>query len=634
MTDWQRGRALLAVTSPLGPDVLMAVALSAHEEISRLFDIRLTLVSKQAQIDPDTILYHGVDVALQHDGEPVRHFHGIVQSFTAEGGVGDLTRYQARLVPRLWFLGQTSDCRIFQKQSVNDIVNTVTKDAGMPAPVFRQQNPPKPRPYVTQFNETDLQFITRLLQEEGCFYFFEHRDGDHSFVVADHNGAFKPLPAGPMRFNSAVAADDVLTAWDRPRGTVHGRVRLTDYDPEAPQKKLDAAQPTVLKTGGAATRDVMSWPARSYEPGDVRARVRYQLEAEEATQALVHGKGRNRAFVAGASFTLAGDPLDGQQNGTFVLRSVTHEALDDTMLSDGSGTGYSNSFTAFRAAVPWREPFSVPKPRMEGVHAALVIGPEGTEIHTDDLGRVKVMFFWDHRQEAKPDQAVWARVVNSWAGNGWGWQSTPRVGTEVAVAFMDGDPDRPVVLGGVYNGNDKTIFTEAQKTRSGIRTRSTLSGGTSNFNELSFDDDNGKERVYLQAERDHEVLVKHDQTVTVKHDQTLTVDNCRVVHVKKDETITVGNNRSATITQGNDSLTVSRGNLKIDVTLGAIAISAMQSIELKVGETSVKLDPTGVTINGMLLNFKAGAMLQTQAPMTQLKSDAVTIVKAGIILLN
>ena len=628
MSDWQRGRALLAVTSPLGPNALMAVAMSAHEEISQPFDIRLTLVSEQSEIDPDQLLHHGVDVALQHDGESVRHFHGIVQTFTADGGVGGrgLTRYQMRLVPRLWFLGQTSDCRIFQKKSVPDIIRTIVQEADMPAPVFRLQTPHKPRPYVTQFNETDLQFITRLLQEEGCFYFFEHQDGAHSFVVADHNAAFKPLPEGQMRFDSAVQADDVLTGWRRPRGTTHGRVQLVDYDPEAPQKQLDAQHRTVLKTGGAATRDVMHWPASSYDPGDVRALARYRLEASEAAQALMHGEGCNRTFVPGTSFTLAQDPLDGQQSGTFVLRSVAHEAHDDTVLGGGAGTGYSNSFTAFRTTVPWREPLSVSKPRMEGVHAALVIGPKGTEIHTDELGRVKVMFFWDHRREAHPDQAVWARVVNPWAGNGWGWQSTPRVGTEVAVAFMDGDPDRPVVLGGVYNGNDKPIFAVAQKTRSGIRTRSTLKGAASNFNELSFDDEKGKELVYVQAER--------DLTVLVKHDQTLTVDHCRVVYVKQDETITIDNNRSATITSGNDSLTVSKGNLTIEVSQGAIQISAMQSILLKVGETTVKLDPGGVTVNGMLLDFKAGAMLQTKAPMTQMKSDATMTVKAGLILLN
>lgn len=636
MSDFERGRALLEVTSDLGPDVLMPVALSSTEVISRPFEVRLTLVSTRADINPDEVLYHGMTVSLQHDGQPLRHFHGIVRSFAWDEHIGGrgLTRYQACLVPRLWFLSQTSDCRIFQNQSMADIIRTILKEQEMPAPDFKLQKPHPSREYITQYNETDLQFISRLMQEEGCFYFFDHTASDHSFVVADDNSAFRPLGGPMLRFDSTMAADDVLTSWHHPRQTAQGRVRLLDHDPSDPGKQLDQMHRTVLKTSGSSTRDVFHWPALSHDPDDISNRARFRLEAEEAGVSLVHGEGSNRGFAPGRTFVLAADPQSQKGGGTYALRAVEHNAQDDTVVGGGSGAEHKVSFTAFKSSVPWREPFATERPRMDGVHAALVIGPADTPIHTDKLGRVKIQFFWDHRNDAHPDQAIWARISYPWGGGGWGWQSTPRVGTEVAVAFLDGDPDRPMVMGGLYNGNDSPIFSEKQRTKSGIRTRSVPHGSASNFNEISFDDDAGNELVYLQAEKDMKTLVKNDQELTVNH--------CRIVRIKQDETITIGGKqstevtdaRSAVIQSGNDSLRLAQGNLSIDVQMGKISISAMQSIVLKVGETSVKLDPSGVTINGMLLNFSAVGMMKLQSATMQANADAMVVVSAGLIKLN
>jgi type VI secretion system secreted protein VgrG len=628
MNSWDRSRALLAAISHLGDDVLMPTALSVREEISEPFDIRVSLVSERHDITADEMLHHAMTIVLRHDGQPVRYFHGIVQSFGAGGRVDgrDLTLYEARLVPRLWFLNQTEDCRIFQNKSVTDIVRAVLQEAGMPPPRFKLQNPHKPREYITQFNEPDLHFLTRLLQEEGAFYFFEHTEGDHELVIADSNGAFARMPGAPLRFDSANADDEVLTGWSRDQATTHGRMRMIDYDPTAPKKRLDAQQQTVLGAGGAAVRDVFRWPALSHDPARVRSLARFRLEADEAAVSLVNGKGRNRVMAAGQYFTLAEDPLDGGKGKPFAIHSVMHDAWDQTFLTSDAGSGYANTFTVLPMDVPWREPFAAERPRMLGVHAALVIGPKGSEIHTDDLGRVKVMFFWDHRRDAAPDQAIWARVIYPWAGNGWGWQSTPRVGTEVAVAFMDGDPDRPVVLGGMYNGDDKPIYPEAEKTRSGIRTRSSLGGAASNFNELTFDDKKGDELVYVQAEKDMRTLVKNDQFLTVNH--------CRVKHVKVDETVTIGNNRAVTIDKGNDTLTVKTGNLTIDTTLGKIDVTALQSITLKVGNSMVKIDQMGVTIKGPILDYEGMALLKTKAPITTLEAPGMMTLKAGIMMLN
>jgi len=282
---------------------------------------------------------------------------------------------------------------------------------------------------------------------------------------------------------------------------------------------------------------------------------------------------------------------------------------------------------------------------MDGIHTALVLGPQhgkdaqiksqdGEEIHTDSLGRVKVRFYWDHRADATGGQAVWARVVQPWAGKGWGAQFIPRVGTEVAVAFVDADPDRPIVIGGLYNGRDSPIFSDAEKTKSGFRTRSVLKGGKSNFSEFSFDDKSGQELVFLHAEKDLTTEVENDQTTTVKHDQTLTVDNCRVVTVKKDETIEITNNRSVTIDQGNDSLDVKMGNLSIKADAGKIDVQAMQSITLTVGANSVKIDQQGVTINGIMVKVAGQAMAEVGSPMTKVSGDGMLTLKGGIMMLN
>jgi type VI secretion system secreted protein VgrG len=276
--------------------------------------------------------------------------------------------------------------------------------------------------------------------------------------------------------------------------------------------------------------------------------------------------------------------------------------------------------------VPWRQPFSVPRPDMGTIHAAIVLGPEGEEIYTDEYARVKVQFFWDWRREATADKAVWARVVQPWAGNRWGWQFIPRVGTEVAVAFIDADPDRPVVLGGLYNGDQMPIFSDAEKTKSGLRTRSTLKGGTSDYNELSFEDKKDQEMLFLQAQK--------DMSTNVKHDQTLKVGNNRTVNVVNAESITIGQGRTTEITNKDDKLTVKQGDLSIEVSNGKATVTAMQSIELIVGSSKVRIDQNGVSITGTLINISGTANVSVDAPMTSVSGDATMTIQGGLVEIN
>jgi type VI secretion system secreted protein VgrG len=303
-----------------------------------------------------------------------------------------------------------------------------------------------------------------------------------------------------------------------------------------------------------------------------------------------------------------------------------------------------------------------PKPRMDGVHAAVVIGADSDgDIFTDDMGRVKIRFFWDHRADATPETGVWARVVQPWAGGGWGAQFIPRVGTEVAVAFMDGDPDRPVVLGGLYNGAQVAIFPTSEKMKSGFRTRSVDKGGNADFSEFSFDDTKGSEVVFLHAQK--------DLRIEVENDQHLKVDNCRIVNVKADETVTIKGKQAVTVKgdqtfvveqgdhtftvkqgkftesvdmgdykttvkMGNYDLGVKMGNITQKADLGAVTVEAMQSITFKVGASSVKIDQMGVTIKGMMVKIQGDVMLDMKGLMTTVKGDAMLTLKGAITMIN
>jgi type VI secretion system secreted protein VgrG len=437
---WSRVTALLTMTSPLGADVLIPTVLSATEGISQPFQFDVHVVSQLGVIDPDRLLNQAVCIGLQAEGKPLRYFHGIVQSMSSHGSIRGQANdeyyvYRLVLVPRLWFLGQTIDCRVYQEKSAADILHSLFSDAGVtdvgPLPSGSL------RDYTVQFNESDLSFAARLMEEEGYFYFFEHSAGGHRLVVANQASAFKDIAGAPLHLGGDSDATFV-TGWSRPVQTARGKMKLKDYDPEKPDTLLQAEKTTTLKTAGHPQRDDFRWPANSFQNATITDRSQWEMEAAEAQTALFKGSSRFGKIAPGGRFKLASRPAS-PYDSTYVCQSVSHQATDDTWLTQGGSASYSNSFACFPASVPWRQPIITPRPRMEGIHTALVLGPQhgkevevrsqdGEEIHTDKLGRVKLRFYWDHRAEATGGQSVWARVVQPWAGRGWGAQFIPRVG--------------------------------------------------------------------------------------------------------------------------------------------------------------------------------------------------------------
>ena len=647
--SWSRTTSLMAMTSPLGGDSLIPISLSATEAINRPFQFDVLAISQIGTVDPNSLLNDTACVILQDAGKPVRYFNGIVRDVHAEGmaRVAEGDTYpilRIVLVPRFWFLGQTVDCRVYQEKTAGDILKAMFDDAGLTDVTFPSPGPQ--RPYTVQFNESDLHFATRLMEEEGWYYFFEHTASKHTLVIADQNSAFQAIPNGKLYIVGGADETYELRQFKQAEGVARGKMTFRDYDPEKPDTQLQDEQPTVLTAGGAPQRDHFRWPALSFDNGVITNRTKWEMEAAEAAASLYDGIGQFGGIVPGGKFTIESTPASAF-DGSYVVRSATHHATDDTWQTRGGNASYVNQFVAFPSATTWRQPLVTPRPRMEGIHTALVMGPQsskaadiksqsGEEIYTDDMARVKVRFYWDWRGEATGDAAVWARVVQPWAGKGWGSQFIPRVGTEVAVAFVDGDPDRPIVIGGLYNGRDTPIYAVADKTKSGFRTRSSLSGSTSQFSELTFDDKAGSELVFLHAEK--------DLFTEIENNQTLTVDNCRIVTIKQNETVDIQNNQTITVkqdraltvsqgnntftvSQGNHSETISQGNYTIKVNAGQMSTQAMQSLELTVGQSSIKMTPDAITIAATQIKL-TGQMQGTFDGGMQL------VLKGGMVKIN
>lgn len=636
MSDTQgQSPRLLSLQSSLG-DAFEPVAFSAEESISAPYVVTVDVVSDRSSIDPDTILYTPACLTIAFGSNTERVMHGMVRAFAALGQpVRGRFAYRLTLAPRLWFMGQTIDCRIFCNKTIVEIVTEVCGDAGQALDVKVFGDRPQ-KPYITQYNETDLAFVSRLLEEAGYFYYFTHAASNHTLVVTDENQGFSTAEKPEMAVAEEGGGTNVLTAWHRIGSTVFGKFRLRDYDPVTPGTLPEGTHATVLGTPGAAARDVFAWPALATTQDEADKRARIQMEAAEAEAALVEAAGAHPGLAPGRRFITKKDPFDEAANVEYVVRGVTSSGEDRGWVTGDRGATFSNRIVAFKAAVTWREKFVTPRPVMGGVHSAIVIGGENDEINADRYGRVQVRFHWDHRKTATADTTCWVRVMQPWAGNTWGWQHLPRVGTEVAVAFLDADPDRPVVMGGLYNGEMMPVFPiPAEQTKSGFRSRSTAQGSTSTVSELSFDDKKGSEMVLLHAEKDMTLEVENDQTITIKHDLSETVEN------KQTTTVTAG--RTTTVKRGGDALTVENGGVTITAKLqdiaikaemGAVKVEAMQSIELKVGGNKITIDNTGVTIDAMQIKLQGQGMVQIKGPMTQVNGDGMLTLKGGVMMLN
>jgi type VI secretion system secreted protein VgrG len=652
------------VDTTLGKDKLLLQGFSGDEGVSIPFSYTLDLLSDDAAIDAEKLLRTAVTLTLVLADGGERVLHGLINRFSQSGQTqgGELTAYRAQVVPWLWFLSLSSSCKIFQNLTALEIVEKVFRARGFSDFEIKCVKTHPKREYCVQYRETDLNFVSRLLEEEGVFYFFRHSASKHVLVLADDNSAVKPCPAeSKVRMatqSGGWAQEDVVTMLQREHVTHVGKVTLRDYDYLQPSLDLESS------VSGQGKAEVYDYPGAFTTLDDGERLARLQLEEREGWQLVIRGESSCRGLEAGFRFDLK-EHYRADANDTYFLLHLQQSGQNSAYRArPDTPAEYRNSFVAIPHKVPFRPPHTAPKPVVQGSQTALVVGKSGEEIWVDKYGRVKVQFYWDRDGKKDENSSCWVRVASTWAGKQWGHIQIPRIGQEVIVDFLEGDPDLPIITGRVYNAEQMPPFElPANQTQSGVRSRSSKGGGTDNCNEFVMEDKKDSELITLHAEKDLFVEVENDEVHDVGHDRTTVVTNNDMrtveegddsVSVQKgrqaievqqgDQSIELGQgnqelkikmgNQTIELGQGNQEITVKTGNRTVKVSLGKIAEEAMQGIELKVGQSSVKIDQTGVTIKGMMVSIEGQTQTDIKGLMTNVKADAKLAVQGAITMIN
>jgi type VI secretion system secreted protein VgrG len=583
-----------------GADSLFVVRMGGYESLGRPFDYELDLLSEDATLDLASFLGQPMTVKLEIESGDFRFFNGIVTHFKLTGGAGRYARYRAVLRPRLSLLDYTANSRIFQSLSVPDIVKKIFGEQDLSDFELRLQSDYKKWGYLVQYRETDFHFVSRILEHEGIYYYFRHEDGKHTVVLTDAASGHDKFPGyetvafypvGP-----AIRDEDHFDGWSAEKQIVPGGYAATDFNFETPKASLLDTRSNPM--GNASdSHEVYDYPGIFMTRSDGTQQIRVRLDERQMSWEIAEGEGNVRGLPSGSLFTLDGHPRD-DQNREYLVVTARWD-LQNNVLESGTGEGatFRCSVATIDSKVQFRTPATTPKPRVEGPQTAIVVGTAGEEIWTDKYGRVKVQFHWDREGKNDENSSCWVRVAQVWAGSNWGGIHIPRIGQEVIIDFLEGDPDRPIITGRVYNAVNMPPYSlPAHATQSGIKSRSSKGGAAPNANELRFEDMKGSEEVYLQAEKDMNSLVKnnetakvgvdrtrevgHDETISVDHDRQVTVSNNETIKVGANETRSVGNNESIDVT-GNESMTVG-GDQDVTVS-GSDSMSVGGSQSLSVG---------------------------------------------------
>jgi type VI secretion system secreted protein VgrG len=516
--------------------------------------LELDVLSERGDIRPDEVLGKPFAVSVEIDGDRKRHFHGYAVRMASTPGTEGLAGYRVSLRPWLWFLSRTSDCRIFQGMSVPAILRAVfdtepTTDIELKG-LSAQYDP---WGYCVQYRETDFNFVSRLLEQEGIGYWFEHGASAHTLVLFD-NPLAHPAIAGraTVLFRARTGGDsdhDHIDSIDWSHEIHPAVYAIDDYDFRRPGVNLDAVRRAERKpTHVKADYEIYDYPGEydSIAEGEQYAAVR--MEELRAQAEVFHGSGNERDLAVGRRFKLA-EHLRRDLNIEYLVTSTSIVVEEEARESGAGGAfSYSMNFTAIPAAQPFRPRRGTPKPVVQGVQTAVVVGPPGDEIHTDEHGRIRVQFHWDRYGERNDKSSCWLRVATPWAGKGFGAISLPRIGDEVVVSFEEGDPDRPLVTGSVFNGDNRTPWKLPDNaTQSGILSRSSKGGSAANANAIRFEDKKGAEELWLHAERDQRIEVEHDEKHTVGRNRTKTVQASETNGIGGDQSTRVGGVRTVTV---------------------------------------------------------------------------------------
>jgi len=578
--------------------------------LSRLFEYNLEFLSEKQDIEPQKILGEPICIRIETANGDWRYFHGHVSRFGQSGHAGVYASYHATVRPWLWFLTRASNCRVFQNKSVPDIIKQVFQSHGFSDFDKKLNGTYAPREYCVQYRETDFDFISRLLEEEGIYYYFQHEKDKHQLILIDSVKAH-PLYPGyeniPYRADNGVTnhfREDHIYNWGVAHEVQLGAYELTDYDFEKPKASL-LVKSLNKNSHSHAEYAFFDFPGKYTETGHGENYVRQRIEEHHSRFERCEGKCTVRGMAVGHRFTLQEFPRRDQNREYLVIAANYHLTLDGYFSGSASTTAekfFDCSFTVQDAKCPYRPEHSTPKPAMRGAQTAVVTGPAGQEIYTDKYGRVKVQFHWDRYGKKDQDSSCWVRVSQPWAGKNWGMIAIPRIGQEVIVDFLEGDPDQPIITGSVYNADMMPPFAlPGAAVVSGIKSNTHKGKG---YNEMTMDDTAGKEKITIHAQ--------YDMNTTVEHDQSNTIKNNRTTAVTVDDTLTVNANRTMHI-KGTLAETIDTGH-QLTVKAGLTEnISDGHSVTVKGGVTE---DVTG----GQTLTVK-GAINQSSTDKTDLHAD-------------
>ncbi|HEV8542167.1 MAG TPA: type VI secretion system tip protein TssI/VgrG [Verrucomicrobiae bacterium] len=689
---------LLAIETALGADALVVRSVSIDERISRLFSIDAQLRSEQGEIEFDDVLGKNVTIRVELGENDTRYFNGFVSRLVQLANVGANATYRAEIVPWLWFLTRTADCRIFQNKSIPDIIEEVFKGHGFGDYELKLSGSYAPWEFCVQYRETDFNFVSRLMEEEGIYYFFEHENGKHTLIIADGANAhvtaegydsitFQELEAGGTE-------DKAITDWTIQKEVQPVTYSLNDYSFEKPKTSLRSSANTSRSYGGADF-EIYDYPGEYEKPGEGDYLAQVRLDEYQSQYEVLRGTTNAGGMRTGCKFSMTDHPRSDQNRDYLITGVSMHLAAGEYASGEGAGgDSLSCQFTAIPFAQAFRPPRLTPKPIVQGPQTAVVSGPKGEEIHVDKYGRVKVQFHWDRYGKGDENSSCFIRVSQGWAGKSWGMIYTPRIGQEVIVEFLEGDPDRPIITGRVYNDAVMPPYQlPDKKAISTLKSNSTKGGG--GFNEIRLDDTKGSEQLFIQGEKNQDIRIKNDCFELIGNNRHLVVGKDQFDHIKNnrneivdaDHMEKIGKDRhlkvtgkeakavdeSLSLTVKGDVIEVFKANHSEQTTgdyylkAANIVIEASSNITLKVGGSTIAIEEGGIGIktSGQFkveatatttiktdadltiqstgpadvksdgpLTLQSSIMAELKATIASVQSDAITKIQGGIVMIN
>ncbi len=619
-----------SIETPLGKDVLLFRRMTGVEELGRIFQYELELCSENDNITFDDIIGQNVTIRMNYTDSDARFINGIISRFSRTQEVEDLTYYQATIVPNLWFLTRTKDCRIYQNMDAVAIVKDVLKEMGITDVEYKLGSTTYPtREFTVMYRESYFNFISRLLEQEGIYYYFKHEDGKHTLVLINASSLHEAQPDfEEMEFNPRDAGStdqDSIYYWVEMGLFESTKFSYADYSLETP-KNIMFGESEVARGYAKDHLVRFDYPGRYYEAGDATNYAKYRAEEFQADYQTFKGECIIRGAACGALFAMTNYPLE-SQNTDYIITSTTINVVGEDYTSnpvqEQKLDPFKCSFTAIRKTEQFRAESITPLPFVHGPQTAIVVGPSGDEIHTDEYGRIKVQFHWDRYGNSDENSSCFIRLAQNWAGKNWGAVTLPRIGQEVVVEFLEGNPDRPIIIGSLYNADNKPPYALPTNMTMTVM-KSNSSKGGEGFNEIRFEDKKDSEQIFVHGQKnfdkrilndsftwignDHHLQVVNDRKEKVDNDKHETVGRDHIEVIERDHNLTIKGKEAIKITDSHshtvegDVIQVYKSNHSEEVTADYylkgdnICIEAATNLTIKVGDSYIAIESSGITI--------------------------------------